>query len=81
MPVRGTQSHDAFLEWQEMLSCLGFSPSQIESCKDTKMLCSMTKANRRMRIVSLTYTRIKGKNPDGAMKPDKLGSYPGCATY
>ncbi len=64
MPVRGTQSHTAFLEWQEMLSRLGFSPSRIEPRKDTKILCAMTKTNRRMRTVSLTSTRIKGKNPE-----------------
>lgn len=79
MPGRGTQSHTPFLEWQGMLSRPGFFPSRIEPCKDAKILCFVSKTNRRMEIVSLTSTRIEG-GKDGALRPDKSGSYPSCAT-
>lgn len=47
-------------EWQGILSCPGFFPSQIDH---VKILCSVTKISR-MVVVSLTSMRIKGKHPE-----------------
>ena len=65
MPGRWRQSHTPFLECQGMLSHPDLFPSQIETCKTTKVLCSVIKRDKRVRIVSLAFTRIKRNHPEG----------------